>query len=94
VSEPWLTKQALAAYFGCSVRSIETALADGCPHARIFGRPKFRPSVVEPWLEERGYLIRFDNGLTLNQSLSDANGAAPDCTGPAPDHEEASPHGS
>jgi hypothetical protein len=38
------------------VRSVETALADGMPHAIIFGRVKFQVTVVEPWLEQRGYL--------------------------------------
>lgn len=56
--EPWLDKRAVAAHFACSVRSIEAALADGCPHATIFGRRKFRASEVEPWLEQHGYLER------------------------------------
>ena len=50
-SEPWLDKRGLADHLACSVRSIETALAEGMPHAVIFGRPKFQVSEVEPWLE-------------------------------------------
>ena len=42
MTEPWLDKRALAAHLSCSVRSIETAVADGMPHAVIFGRVKFR----------------------------------------------------
>ena len=57
-AEPWLDKRQLAEHFACSVRSIENALAEGVPHARIFGRPKFRPSQVEPWLEAHGFLVR------------------------------------
>ena len=54
--EPWLDKKRLADHFSCSTRSIENALAAGMPHARIFGRPKFQVSTVEPWLEQHGYL--------------------------------------
>jgi hypothetical protein len=56
--EPWLDKRGLAEHLSCSVRSIQTALAEGMPHATIFGRVKFRVSEVEPWLEARGHLIR------------------------------------
>jgi hypothetical protein len=28
------------------------------PHTRIFGRPKFQVSTVEPWLERHGYIER------------------------------------
>lgn len=57
MTEPWLDKRGLAEHLCCSVRSIQTALADGMPHAVIFGRVKFQVSTVEPWLEARGYLI-------------------------------------
>jgi hypothetical protein len=57
-AEPWLTKRELAEHLKCSVRSIETALAEGMPHAVIFGRVKFRASEVEPWLEDHGHLRR------------------------------------
>jgi hypothetical protein len=56
--EPWLDKRGLAEHLACSVRSIQTALAEGVPHAVIFGRIKFRVSEVEPWLQSRGYLTR------------------------------------
>ena len=58
ITEPWLDKRGLAQHLSCSVRSVETALAQGIPHAVIFGRPKFRVSEIEPWLEEHGYLRR------------------------------------
>jgi hypothetical protein len=61
--EPWLDKRGLAAHLCCSVRSIQTALAEGMPHAVIFGRVKFRVSDVEPWLEACGYLIRHEGDL-------------------------------
>jgi hypothetical protein len=54
----WCDKRAIAAYFGCSVRSIERRMVEGMPHAEILGRAKFRVPEVEPWLEEHGYLKR------------------------------------
>jgi hypothetical protein len=57
-TEPWLSKQDLARHLSCSVRSIEFAVRDGCPHAIIFGRKKFRASEVEAWLESTGGLER------------------------------------
>ena len=57
-AEPWLDKTGLAEHLSCSVRSIQTALAEGMPHAVIFGRVKFRVSEVEPWLEAHGRLVR------------------------------------
>jgi hypothetical protein len=59
--EPWLDKRALAEHLACSVRSIQTVLAEGCPHAVVFGRVKFRVSEVEPWLEAHGHLVRCVN---------------------------------
>jgi hypothetical protein len=59
-SEPWVDKRRLAEHLSCSVRSIQTALAEGLPHAVIFGRVKFQVSAVEPWLEEHGHLVRHD----------------------------------
>ena len=58
MTEAWLTKRELADHLKCSVRSIETALAEGMPHAIIFRHVKVRVSEVEPWLEERGHLKR------------------------------------
>jgi len=40
------------------VRSVENAVAEGMPHAVIFGRVKFQVAEVEPWLEQAGYLSR------------------------------------
>lgn len=56
VTEPWLDKRELAEHLSCSVRSVQTALAEGMPHAVIFGRVKVRVSEVEAWLEQHGYL--------------------------------------
>lgn len=58
MTDPWLDKRACAEHFGCSVRSIETAVAEGMPHAIIFGRPKFQATEVEQWLERTGRLER------------------------------------
>jgi 5-methylcytosine-specific restriction endonuclease McrA len=54
VMTPWLDKEGLAEHFACSTRSIEMAQAEGMPHARIFGRPKFQVPEVEAWLERTG----------------------------------------
>lgn len=54
--DSWLDKRGLAAHLACSVRSVENALADGMPHAIIFGRVKFRAQDVEAWLEHTGRL--------------------------------------
>jgi hypothetical protein len=53
-AERWLDKKGLAEHYSCSVRSVETAMAEGMPHAIIFGRPKFQPSATDPWLRGRG----------------------------------------
>ena len=66
MTDPWLDKRALAEHFSCSVRSIEQALAEGMPHARIFGRPKFQIPDVEAWLEQAGHLERRGDTTTLN----------------------------
>jgi hypothetical protein len=68
------------------VRSIETAIAEGMPHAVIFGRRKFRASEAERWLEEHGHLRR---GIVGSDS---ANGAATASTAP-PHDREVSPDG-
>ena len=54
----WLSKRDIAAHFGCSIRSIEYAVAAGLPHAIIFGRPKFQIPACEEWLEHNGQLER------------------------------------
>ena len=83
--EPWLDKRALAAHLACSIRSIQTALADGMPHAVIFGRVKFRVSEVEPWLEANGHLTRVSDG----NGMLTANISGPaTCDRPGPGHEE------
>jgi hypothetical protein len=58
----WLDKRGLADHLACSIRSIETAVSEGMPHAVIFGRIKFQVDDVEPWLEQHGYLERRGNG--------------------------------
>jgi len=75
--EPWLDKRGLAQHLACSVRSIQTALAEGMPHAIIFGRVKFRVSEVEPWLEARGHLVRVERGDTLCDGKQSGPGGAP-----------------
>jgi hypothetical protein len=54
----WLDKRGLAQHLACSVRSIELAVAEGMPHAIIFGRAKFQADEVERWLEQTGRLQR------------------------------------
>lgn len=54
----WLDKRGIAEHLACSVRSIELAVAEGMPHAVIFGRVKFQVADVEAWLEQRGHLQR------------------------------------
>jgi hypothetical protein len=56
--EPWLGKNGLAEYLGCSERWIEYRMSEGMPHAMIAGRIKFRPSECERWLEQQGHLER------------------------------------
>jgi hypothetical protein len=76
-AEPWLDKRGLATHLACSVRSIQTALAEGLPHAVIFGRIKFRVSEVEPWLEAHGYLARRgESTATLVAGSTDWAGGA------------------
>lgn len=59
----WLDKRGLAEHLACSIRSIETAVADGMPHAVIFGRVKFQVPDVEAWLEHTGRLQRRGDGI-------------------------------
>jgi hypothetical protein len=76
--EPWLDKRGLAEHLCCSIRSIQTALTEGLPHAVIFGRVKFQVSQVEPWLEAHGHLVRHAGGIggTLVVDTKRAGGAA------------------
>ncbi len=90
--EPWLDKKGLAEHLCCSVRSLQTALADGLPHVVIFGRVKFRVSEVEPWLEANGYLVRYgdDAGATLDSEIVRAGGVPT----PRPRTRGGTPHAS
>ena len=54
--EPWLDQKGLAEHLACSVRWIRYRMAEGMPHAMIGGRPKYRASEVEAWLEAHGQL--------------------------------------
>lgn len=75
-TEPWLDKRGVAQHFSCSVRSIEGAMTRGLPYATIFGRPKFRASEVEAWLERHGALsLHGERGDSL-PSPDDARRAA------------------
>jgi hypothetical protein len=89
--EPWLDKRRLAEHLACSIRSIQTVLAEGCPHAIIFGRIKFRASEVEPWLEAGGYLVR-DGAAhgTIGGDIERAGGAGT----PRPRTRGEAPHAS
>ena len=87
--EPWLDRKKLADHYSCSVRSIELALAEGMPHAVVFGKVKFQVSVVEPWLVEHGYLDRrVDHGCTVVAGSD--NGTATALTAPPHDREDES----
>jgi hypothetical protein len=65
MTDPWLDKRGIAEHFSCSVRSVEQALTEGMPHARIFGRVKFQVAEVEPWLEQNGHLQRCGGTLPV-----------------------------
>ncbi|MGZ6637860.1 MAG: HNH endonuclease [Solirubrobacteraceae bacterium] len=54
IGERWLDKRGLAEHLACSVRSIETAITEGMPHAILIGRVKFQVSEVESWLRRTG----------------------------------------
>jgi hypothetical protein len=77
----WLDKRALAEHLSCSVRSIETAVADGMPHAVIFGRVKFKVHEVEAWLEHSGRLQRRGEPT---DTLLDEESARRRCTAAGP----------
>ena len=90
LAEPWLDKRRLAEHLACSVRSIETALAEGLPHAVIFGRVKFRVTEVEPWLADHGHLERVGSSATLGAETKRPGGAV---NAPGPD-TRSKPHAS
>ena len=75
-TEPWIDKRGLAEHLACSVRSIQTALAEGLPHTVIFGRVKFQVSVVEAWLEERGHLVRHNGDRSRLEASRERAGSA------------------
>lgn len=54
--ERWRDKHGLAEHFCCGIRWIEERMAEGMPHKSIAGRVKFKVSVVEPWLDEHGFI--------------------------------------
>lgn len=61
---------------------VEYAHAHGMPHRRIFGRPKYRVSIVEPWLEQHGYIERAD-GIAATVDAGTPSGArTADTAGP------------
>ena len=92
--EPWLDKRALAAHLSCSVRSIQTALADGMPHAVIFGRVKFRVSEVEPWLEAHGHLTRVGDSNGMLTADKERPGDGVNVPGPDTRSRTSCQHGS
>ena len=49
-SEPWLSKQQLAAHLGFSVRWVEYRVREGMPSKRFGARLRFRVSDVEEWI--------------------------------------------
>ena len=90
--ERWLDKRGLAEHLSCSVRSIQTGLAEGMPHAVIFGRVKFQVSEVEPWLEAHGYLVR--HGAEIDGTLARDIKRAGDADTPRPRTRGEVPHAS
>ena len=85
-TNPWLDKRGLAEHLACSVRSIEFAVADGMPHAVIFGRVKFQVPEVEAWLEQTGRLER--RGTRADTLLNANSGPAADEDRHRARHEE------
>lgn len=54
VLEEWLDRKQLAAYLGVSMSSVDNLTRDGMPHSKILGKRRFRASLCEAWLRERG----------------------------------------
>jgi hypothetical protein len=86
VSAPWLDKRGIAGYLSCSVRSIESALTEGMPHAVIFGRVKFQVVDVEDWLEHAGHLQRRGDATDTLPADNELARQRANATGPR--HEE------
>jgi hypothetical protein len=80
--EGYLDKRDLADHLCMSPRWIDYRVKEGMPHKLLAGRPRFKASEVDVWLAERGHMV--DSRENLNQSHTDANGAAPPQR-PAPD---------
>jgi hypothetical protein len=82
----WRDKQALAGYFGCGVRTIETWIAEGAPCRVVAGRVKGKAAEVEAWAIDHGHIRgRLDNRGTVVTGSS--NGAATAATAPPHDRE-------
>jgi hypothetical protein len=55
----WYDKKQAAAYWVCSVRTVERWMSEGMPHAIIAGKAKFKPAEEgDAWLERTGQLER------------------------------------
>lgn len=52
-TEPWLTKQQVAAHLKFSTRWVEKRVTEGMPCRRFGGQPRFQLSAVEAWLFEQ-----------------------------------------
>jgi hypothetical protein len=88
-TDGWLTPKQLAGHLAMSPRWVAYRVREGMPHVLIAGKPRFKAAEVDQWLEETGHLTRRE---TLNQSATDASGAASAGNGHRPRHEEAGPH--
>lgn len=53
--EPYLDKKGLAAFFRCSVRTIEVWVAAGAPIPLVAGSRIGRASEVEAWAKANGH---------------------------------------
>ena len=51
--DPLLSKRRLAAYFGCSPRTIQRWMQEGLPSQMIDGKRRFRLSEATAWAETR-----------------------------------------
>ena len=51
--EPWLSRNQIAKYLGCSTRSVSRLERDSLLRIRIGERTRYRKSDVEAWMRER-----------------------------------------
>jgi hypothetical protein len=60
--ERWLTDAQLVEHFNGAFKErwLRYRRAEGMPYARIAGKPRYKLSEVEPWLELHGYIDRGD----------------------------------